>query len=181
MSFVIEIKFRSEDEVGHHLFIRKHQTRVIDTTRPKNRTILVCNIPPWCPTNQIKRLFSPYGSIVSTEVKTIIFHQQSVNYFFQFQLKPGKAEETDDLELKELEDKFKVAYIVFAKEQSIANLKTASENGDKMIVSTIENPVITGLESFCARYNQSFPNIKKLQVRLISKSPNRSSFGFRMI
>ena len=68
MSFVIEIKFRSEDEVGHHLFIRKHQTRVIDTTRPKNRTILVCNIPPWCPTNQIKRLFSPYGSIVSAEV-----------------------------------------------------------------------------------------------------------------
>ena len=84
MSFVIEIKFRSEDEVGHHLFIRKHQTRVIDTTRPKNRTILVCNIPPWCPTNQIKRLFSPYGSIVSTEVKTIIFHQKSVNYFFSF-------------------------------------------------------------------------------------------------
>jgi len=147
MSFVIEIKFRSEDEVGHHLFIRKHQTRVIDTTRPKNRTILVCNIPPWCPTNQIKRLFSPYGSIVSTE----------------FQLKPGKAEEIDELEMKELEDKFKVAYIVYAKEQSIANLKTASENGDKMIVSTIENPVITGLESFCARYNQSFPNIKKLQ------------------
>ena len=81
MSFVIEIKFRSEDEVGHHLFIRKHQTRVIDTTRPKNRTILVCNIPPWCPTNQIKRLFSPYGSIVSTEVKIITTNLKSViNY-----------------------------------------------------------------------------------------------------
>ena len=91
-------------------------------------------------------------------------------------MKPGKAEETDDLELKELEDKFKVAYIVFAKEQSIEKLKTASENGDKMIVSTIENPVITGLESFCARYNQSFPNIKKLQVRLISKCPNLKLF-----
>jgi len=147
MSFVIEIKFRVEDEVGHHLFIRKHQTRVIDTTRPKNRTVLVCNIPPWCPTSQIKRLFSLYGSIVSTE----------------FQLRPGKADESDDLDQKELEDKFKVAYIVFAKEQSIANLKTASENGDKMVVSTIENPVITGLESYCASYNQSFPNIKKLQ------------------
>ena len=101
--------------------------------------------------------------------------------FFQFQLKPGKAEETDELEQKELEDKFKVAYIVFAKEQSIANLKTASENGDKMIVSTIENPVITGLESFCARYNQSFPNIKKLQVRFISEKSKLQPSYFRMI
>jgi len=149
MSFVIEIKFRAEDEVGHHLFIRKHQTRVIDTTRPKNRTVLVCNIPPWCPTTQIKRLFSPYGSIVSTE----------------FQLKPGKGaeEEFNEIDLKELEDKFKVAYIVFAKEHSINNLKMASESGEKMIVSTLENPIITGLESYCARYNQSFPNLKKLQ------------------
>ena len=29
--------------------------------------------------------------------------------------------------------------------------------------STVENPIVTGYSLMCAEYNQSFPNVKKLQ------------------
>ena len=77
MSVSIEIRFKEGDEIGHHLFVRKHATRVEQNDRPSGRTVLVCNCPPWCPPDAVRRLFGRFGAIESV----------------QTQLKPGKREE----------------------------------------------------------------------------------------
>ena len=94
MSFVIELRYEAEDEHGHHLFCRRHVTRVEQSDRPKGRTLMVCNIPPWCPAAHIKPLFSKFGSIEKVDV----------------QLKPGKNEDLDE---DEVEGKFKVIFSLF--------------------------------------------------------------------
>jgi len=66
MSHVIELRFKEES--GHHLFIRNHQTRIEQENRPKGKTILVCNIPPWCPNKSIKNIFRKFGKIENVEV-----------------------------------------------------------------------------------------------------------------
>ena len=96
MSFVIELRYEAEDEHGHHLFCRRHVTRVEQSDRPKGRTLMVCNIPPWCPATHIKPLFSKFGSIEKVDV----------------QLKPGKNEDLDE---EEIEGKFKVFYSPYSK------------------------------------------------------------------
>ena len=76
MSVKFDIRFREGDEIGHHLFVREHSTRVEEASRPSGRTVLVSNIPPWVEESTLKRLFSKYGKIESVQV----------------QLKPGKSE-----------------------------------------------------------------------------------------
>ena len=68
-------------------------TRVEQSDRPKGRTLMVCNIPPWCPANHVKVLFTKFGQIERVDV----------------QLKPGKAENIDQ---SELENKFKVSFLL---------------------------------------------------------------------
>jgi len=54
---------------------------------------------------------------------------------------------------------------VYADAASIEKLTKAAnmKKPKPMYANTIENPVITGYPLFCAEYNQSFPDIKKLQ------------------
>lgn len=161
-SLTFAIKFDEKSEGGHTLFIREHKTRVEEAHRPAGRTIIVCNIPPWCPKNSIKANFVRFGKIQD----------------IQLQLKPGKKpEEDEDTQnrfsglskyFSQLFNNFSVAYIVYAEEASIEKLKKAA-NAKKtkpMYANTVEHPVITGYPLFCAEYNQSFPDIKKLQSML---------------
>ncbi|CAG5086631.1 Oidioi.mRNA.OKI2018_I69.PAR.g11291.t1.cds [Oikopleura dioica] len=147
-SLTFAIKFDEKSEGGHTLFIREHKTRVEEAHRPTGRTIIVCNIPPWCPKNSIKANFVRFGKIQD----------------IQLQLKPGKKPEEEE----DTRNRFSVAYIVYAEEASIEKLKkTANAKKTKtMYASTVEHTVITGYPLFCAEYNQSFPDIKKLQTEI---------------
>ena len=80
MSFVIEIRFK--EDVGHHLFIRNHQTRLEQQTRPKGRTLLICNIPPWCPNKAVSRLFGRFGKLENVEVN--IMHRSGLECYTGF-------------------------------------------------------------------------------------------------
>lgn len=142
MSVSIEIRFKEGDEIGHHLFVRRHATRVEQGDRPSGRTLLVCNCPPWCPPDAVRRLFGRFGAIESV----------------QTQLKPGNREEKS----VETAGRFTVNYIVFANEEAATKVMAGTDSG-VMVVNTVENPVVHGYSLFCAEYNQSFPNVKQLQ------------------
>ena len=92
MSYVIELRYEADDEHGHHLFIRPHVTRVEQANRPKGRTIMVCNVPPWCPSTHVKLIFAQFGAVERVDV----------------QLRPGKKEESDE---DEVENRFKVIWL----------------------------------------------------------------------
>jgi len=147
-SLTFDIKFEEKSEGGHTLFVREHKTRVEEEHRPSGRTIIVCNIPPWCPKTSIKANFGRFGKIKD----------------IQLQLKPGKKPEEEE----DTKNKFSVAYIVYADAASIEKLMKAAnmKKAKPMYANTVENPVITGYPLFCAEYNQSFPDIKKLQANI---------------
>jgi hypothetical protein len=79
-SFTFDIKFEEKSEGGHTLFVREHRTRVVEEHRPSGRTVIVCNIPPWCPKSSIKANFGRFGKIKD----------------IQLQLKPGKKPEEEE-------------------------------------------------------------------------------------
>lgn len=147
-SFTFDIKFEEKSEGGHTLFVREHKTRVVEEHRPSGRTVIVCNIPPWCPKSSIKANFGRFGKIKD----------------IQLQLKPGKKPEEEE----DIKNRFSVAYIVYAEAASIEKLTKAAnmKKPKPMYANTVENPVITGYPLFCAEYNQSFPDIKKLQAEI---------------
>merc|ERR1711990_424331 len=147
MSHVIELRFKEDYSPGHHLFIRNHQTRIEQETRPKGKTILICNIPPWVPNKSIKNIFRKFGKIENVEI----------------QLRPGKFEE-NKLSESELADRFRVAYIVYSNADSLDKIKLFSEKEKPLIVTNSNQDIITGINSFCAEYNNSFPDVNKLQV-----------------
>ena len=172
MSHVIELRFKEDYSPGHHLFIRNHQTRIEQKTRPKGKTILCSNIPPWCPNNKIKNIFKKFGKIENVEVKTNIYLILLINiiylinkYLFnyiQIQLRPGKFEE-NKLPEEELVDRFRVAYIVYSNCDSLEKIKLFSQN-EKPLIVLQNQEILTGINSFCEEYNNSFPDVNKLQV-----------------
>ena len=72
-----------------------------------------------------------------------------------------------------------VAYLVFAKPESLKGVMKADKKNSTFYAQSVEQPIITGLELFCAEYNQSFPDVKKLQDRILNLKKNCSveSFG----
>lgn len=92
MSIVFEIRFKEGDEIGHHLFVREHTTRVEEESRPTGRTVLVSNVPMWCKQQTLKTFFTRFGAIDN----------------LQTQLKPGRQEK---LNLDQMAGKFTGAVI----------------------------------------------------------------------
>ena len=55
--------------------------------------------------------------------------------------------------------------MVFNQPESVKGVMKADKKNSTFYAQSIEQPIITGLELFCAEYNQSFPDVKKLQER----------------
>eukprot|EP00064_Thunnus_orientalis_P006337 superscaffoldBa00000656_g6353 len=148
---VLSLQFSSDSVAQHKLYVKEHKVRAEKSShRPLDRTLFVLNIPPYCPEDVVKELFSQFGSIQSVELRDHpgSFQQSgpTLSRFFRPAEKQG----------------FKVGYIVFQKSSSVTAVKSHPHNVP-LIVSTEHHPVRTGVEKWIQQYTQAFIQPEKLQ------------------
>ncbi|KAI4887116.1 hypothetical protein NFI96_018938 [Prochilodus magdalenae] len=148
---VLSLRFHSNSMVQHRLCVKEHRVRAENNTnRPKDRTLFVLNIPPYCTPSVVKELFSQFGIVQSVELSE----------------KPGSAE-AENITLSKYfqhaqKQCFKVGYIVFKNASSVAAAK-AHPPDCPLILSTKEKPIQTGLQKWIREYSQSFVKPEVLQ------------------
>lgn len=54
---ILQIKFKEESAHAHQLFFKQHAVRVLEPSKPTDRTLFCANIPPWLDTDALKRIF----------------------------------------------------------------------------------------------------------------------------
>ena len=52
-----EVKFREENKHAHQVFFKPHNVRVLEPSKPTDRTLFCANIPPWMTEEALKRMF----------------------------------------------------------------------------------------------------------------------------
>ncbi|CAH3190856.1 unnamed protein product [Porites evermanni] len=145
------VKFNEKCSSYHFLFCKRHSTRDEDAKKPPDKTLFVVNIPPYCTKGALKRLFSCCGAI-----KDVYLVKQ-----------PGSEEkETTSLVIPSQKVKgFKVGYIVFKKSSSI-NTALALDSSTIRVLSTTNQPVITGMKKWIQEYYQQYPDTTNLQAEI---------------
>ncbi|XP_048755799.2 ribosomal RNA-processing protein 7 homolog A-like [Ostrea edulis] len=149
---VLQTKFQESSKPGHSLYVKELQKRA-GTTRPKDRTLFVVNVPPYCTQESVKRVFSDFGEVI----KVCLYNkprnedaQPNLSKYFQ-----------DAPEVKG----FKVAYIVFKKASSIQKVK--SHPYDNILnLSPEDAPIITGINKWQMDYENNVCNTQKLQTEI---------------
>ncbi|XP_078620789.1 ribosomal RNA-processing protein 7 homolog A-like [Branchiostoma floridae x Branchiostoma japonicum] len=151
----VPVKFSSGCQACQLLYLKPHQVRGTDDIRPAGRTLFVLNVPPYCTKDCLHRLFSRCGKVEAVH----------------FCERPGGQIHTDDPSTffptsQEIRT-FKVAYVVFEKPSGLkkaAGLKLS----EPFVLSTRDEPVVTGMKKWCQKYTQDKPDIAELQSELDS-------------
>ncbi|XP_071107516.1 ribosomal RNA-processing protein 7 homolog A-like [Haliotis cracherodii] len=150
---VVPLKF-SEDKTAHCLYLKEHSVRENDSSHPRNRTLFVLNVPPYCNEDCVKQLFTPCGKIVQ-----VYLHDKPTSaappsggsrYFPVGLTTPG----------------FKVAYIVFKNALAVKHACKLSYE-TPLVLNTPEKTVSsTGLHKWCRQYAARRVDVKELQAEI---------------
>ncbi|XP_028310366.1 ribosomal RNA-processing protein 7 homolog A [Gouania willdenowi] len=148
---VLSLKFSSDSAASHSLYVKEHRVRAQSHSgRPMDRTLFVLNVPPYCPENVVKELFSQFGSVQSVELKD---HPSS---------SPDSGPRLSKIFRPAEKQGFKVGYIVFQNASSVSAVKSHAFDVP-LVVQTKERPVKTGVQKWIQQYTESFIPKEKLQ------------------
>jgi len=143
---IMQIKFNEKSEVLRQIFVKPHNMRVVEATKPSDRTLFIANIPPWMDANKIRELFQPYGSIEAV--------------YLEFSPNPGPpTQQAHPLFPVERDpyltgNGYKFAYIVYQRSSSVRECIYSLDESEKVkIASESKNPILTGVNKWNSQYN----------------------------
>jgi len=148
---ILQIKYGEANKHPHQIFYKPHNVRLLEPSKPTDRTLFCANIPPWCDKDTVRRLFLPNGAI------------QSV--FLELQPNVGEPTKPSD---KYFPNKsrdpyvtgngFKFAYVVFERASSVRKCMTNMNPDTVHVASTKQKPLLTGLKKWIKDYNEQVHN-----------------------
>ncbi|KAH8376807.1 hypothetical protein KR093_001436, partial [Drosophila rubida] len=153
----VPLKVTSDATNCHSIYMREHFIRLMDPNKPKGRTLFLLNVPPYVTETSLETFFKRIGNVESV----------------LFAAKPGRDETTKWYEALEVPFssahtpfKFKVAYIVFQKSNSISRA-LALESIDLYNSNGGESLIKTGMELWHDEYENNFIlNVAKTQAKI---------------
>ncbi|XP_022305800.2 ribosomal RNA-processing protein 7 homolog A-like [Crassostrea virginica] len=148
---VIQTSFQESGKIGHSLYVKENERR--GANRPKDRTLFVGNIPPYCTEKSIQQVFKTFGDVMKVYLYDKPHSEDpppnSSRYF------PDRPKVKG----------FKVAYIIFKKAAALNKVK--SHPYDKVLsLSFDEAPILTGIKKWQAEYQQNVCNPQRLQEEI---------------
>ncbi|XP_029446231.1 ribosomal RNA-processing protein 7 homolog A [Rhinatrema bivittatum] len=149
----IPIKFSKKSRAHHFLYVKEHRVREeLDLTRPRDRTLFILNVPPYCTKKCLSKLFSRHCAIQSVEL----------------QEKPGAAEmekaESKFFSLRTVPG-FKVAYVVFKSPEGMQTVMSLKPQVP-LVISMKTRPVKTGVEKWISDYTTTLVDPEELQAEV---------------
>ncbi|KAG1490625.1 hypothetical protein G6F54_010591 [Rhizopus delemar] len=130
----------NEDKVRHYIYMRKHESKLTEDTKTKDRTLFLLNLPVDTTDRHIRKLFK--GHAIT-------------------QIKYGSVEE-DSTKWRQLLTSGSSAHVVFEKSKDISEILNM-QRVEKKWAKESENEKPLGFERYVARYELSRPDAKKLQ------------------
>nr|XP_039267916.1 ribosomal RNA-processing protein 7 homolog A-like [Styela clava] len=162
----IRIKFDDTTTCVHDLLYKENKTRTEDINKPKNRTLLVTNVPPYCTEGNLRRYFSKFGEVENVTLERKLGNDVSGLVSKTILDKPT----IDDLKFFQSCDAthgFCYAFVVFKDTESLTNsLRGAGKPINKQtvfVLSNKEKPVAVGMKKWVRQYIKRFPNKSLLQ------------------
>ena len=119
-----------------------------DASGFSSRTLFVNNVPPYCAEQALKNVFGTFGKVEHV----IICSKPTANPFIYLETNEHKS--YFDQELREESNSFRVAYVVFANEQSLD--KSLNKPTDKEKILNKDQNISTGMKSNLSSSMKSF-------------------------
>ncbi|KYO17451.1 ribosomal RNA-processing protein 7 homolog A [Alligator mississippiensis] len=150
----VPVRLRARQRAPHYLYVKEHRVQCsADPARPPGRTLLVLNVPPYCPQECLSRLFSRCGAVQSVQVCE----------------KPGPGESAEVLESKFFNLRrilgFRVAYVVFKNPSRVQAAISLSPH-EPLLMSSESCPVKTGILKWISCYAASLVNPEELKAEV---------------
>ena len=64
---VVPVKFSAQNSKAHYLYLKEHSVRETDLSKPKDKTLFVLNVPPYCDVVGFN-LFSDFSFNIVAEI-----------------------------------------------------------------------------------------------------------------
>ncbi|OXB73081.1 UNVERIFIED_CONTAM: hypothetical protein H355_006915 [Colinus virginianus] len=150
----LAVKFGARQRSPHCLLVKEHRVREGPAdAHPPQRTLFVLNVPPYCGSEELSRLFTRCGAVQAVDLRD----------------KPGPGEKAEKGTSKFFTDRtatgFRVAYVVFRKPAGVQAAKALSQEGP-LLISTDSHPVKTGISKWIARYAESVVDQEELKAEV---------------
>ncbi|XP_052895503.1 ribosomal RNA-processing protein 7 homolog A [Anopheles moucheti] len=144
---VLDLRYEQSDTHSHHLFVKENASKATCKQKPTGRTLYVLNVPPYATEEALKHAFSSAG-----EIERVLLQE-----------KPSNKESAPI----EIIDKnvfcFKVAYVVFAKPDSLNKLLRKRKINP---LHSEANPLLTGVAKWTKAYQERIPDPAALQQEI---------------
>ena len=142
---------------------KEHNVRVLEPSKPPDRTLFCANIPPWLDVQAIKRIFSASGPIenIYFEFEPSVGAPTTPPASNQFFPSPSDPYTTGR--------GFKFAYIVYERASGARNALNNLKSDQVHVVSSKERPIQTGLKKWISQYNSQAGIY--IYILVISPSP----------
>ncbi|KAL3876926.1 hypothetical protein ACJMK2_034707 [Sinanodonta woodiana] len=152
---VVPVKFSEKCKAAHYLYLKEHAVRDNDEHKPKNRTLFVLSVPPYCTEECLRRLFAQCG-----KVQRVYIHKKPTASL-------PVLDTSKYFPVTPPIQGFKVAYIVFKDPKSIQRAKNLPYD-KPLILSTPEHPLLIGLNKWCKEYEENVVDVKEMQTEIDS-------------
>uniref|UniRef100_A0A182SM70 RRM domain-containing protein n=1 Tax=Anopheles maculatus TaxID=74869 RepID=A0A182SM70_9DIPT len=143
----IHLKYEESDSHGHQLFVKENASKATCKQKPTGRTLYVLNVPPYATEEALRHAFSTAGAI-----ERVVLQE-----------KPSNQESSPIEVMAKNRFCFKVAYVVFAKPESLKKiLRTKKINP----LHSEEKPLLTGMDKWTKAYHERIPDPATLQQEI---------------
>merc|ERR1712038_959369 len=138
---VVETRFDASSTVGQCMYLKEHSVQRTDSCKPRDRTLLILNIPPYCDQACLERIFSCCGKVIK------VFLHDTPN--------SGAPVEENTTFFKKVKSAsgYKVGYVVFKSPSSVEKAKSLPYDRP-LILSSLQSPVLTGMQKWYVEYQQ---------------------------
>ncbi|XP_050072205.1 ribosomal RNA-processing protein 7 homolog A [Anopheles maculipalpis] len=144
---VVHLKYNESDTTGHQLFVKENASKATCKQKPTGRTLYVLNVPPYATEEALRNAFSPAGAI-----ERVVLQE-----------KPSNQESAPIEIMAKNRFCFKVAYVVFAKPESLKKLLRMKKINP---LHSEEKPLLTGMAKWTKAFNERIPDPATLQQEI---------------
>lgn len=147
---VVQTRFDDSSVEGQCMYLKEHSIQRTDSCKPRDRTLLVLNVPPYCDKACLERVFSPCGKVLR------VYLHDTPN--------AGAPVEENTAYFKKVKSAtgYKVGYVVFKSPAGVEKAK-ALPYDHPLVLSTPEAPVLTGMQKWYVEYQHQVVSVPALQ------------------
>uniref|UniRef100_A0A182VZG1 RRM domain-containing protein n=1 Tax=Anopheles minimus TaxID=112268 RepID=A0A182VZG1_9DIPT len=143
----IQLNYDQSDSHGHQLFVKENASKATCKQKPAGRTLYVLNVPPYATEQALRHAFSAAG-----DVERVVLQE-----------KPSSKESAPIEVIGKHMFCFKVAYVVFAKPDSLKKLLRKKKINS---LHTEDSPLLTGVPKWTKAYQERIPDPTVLQQEI---------------